>query len=149
MSGATPSPNAITLQAVCARWLGRGILLRGPPASGKSDLLLRLLEAGAELVADDLVRLELRDGRLIARPVAYPGLVELRGQGLFRLPALGASSVDLLVDCRRRLAVRLPSPRVERLLDVPLPRLALVCCEASALARLRTVLLAGPPMGSA
>jgi HPr kinase/phosphorylase len=148
VSGATPPPSSLAVQAVCARWLGRGILLRGAPASGKSDLLLRLLEAGADLLADDLVRLEVRNGRLIARPVAHRGLVELRGQGLVRLPALGASPVDLVVDCRRRLDVRLPAPSAERLLDVTLPRLLLVCREASALARLRTVLLAGPPMGS-
>lgn len=141
MSGTAP-PASLAVQAVCARWLGRGILLRGPPASGKSDLLLRLLEAGADLLADDLVRVEARDGRLVARPVAQEGLVELRGQGLFRLPALAAQPLDLLVDCRRRTDVRLPLPRVEHLLGVALPRVALVCREASALARLRTVLVA-------
>ena len=143
MSGTAP-PASLAVQAVCARWLGRGILLRGPPASGKSDLLLRLLEAGADLLADDLVRVEARDGRLVARPVAQEGLVELRGQGLFRLPALAAQPLDLLVDCRRRLTVRLPPTGVEHLLGVPLPRVALVCREASALARLRTVLVAHP-----
>jgi HPr kinase/phosphorylase len=143
VSGTAP-PASLAVQAVCARWLGRGILLRGPPASGKSDLLLRLLEAGADLLADDLVRVEARDGRLVARPVAQEGLVELRGQGLFRLPALAAQPLDLLVDCRRRLTVRLPPTGVEHLLGVPLPRVALVCREASALARLRTVLVAHP-----
>lgn len=142
MSEATPASFA--LQASCARWLGRGLLLRGQPASGKSDLLLRLLEAGADLVADDLVRLETRGERLVARPVALAGAIELRGQGLYRLAALEAQPVDLLVECRQRLVERLPSPRVESFLGVTVPCLALACREASALARLRTVLLARP-----
>lgn len=135
-------PTSLAVQAVCARWLGRGLLIRGRPASGKSDLLVRLLEAGADLVADDLVRLELRGGRLVARPVAHAGSIELRGQGLYHLPTLAAQPLDLVVDCRQRLAERLPSERRASFLGVALPRLGLVCREASALARLRTVLLA-------
>ena len=38
-------------QEVNGNW--RGILLRGPTASGKSDLSLRFLAAGWRLVADD------------------------------------------------------------------------------------------------
>ncbi|MBC7135922.1 MAG: serine kinase, partial [Oceanibaculum nanhaiense] len=32
---------------------GRAVLLCGPPGSGKSDLALRAIDAGAVLVADD------------------------------------------------------------------------------------------------
>lgn len=143
-------PALRCLHASCVRWLGRGVLLRGPPGRGKSDLLVRLIEAGADLLADDLVELEVRNGRLAARPKAEPGLVELRGQGLYRLPALASQPVHLLVDCRQRLVERLPEPVLEPLLGVPLPRIALACREASALARLRTVLLAAPAaVGSA
>lgn len=149
MSAGPGGPSSVAVQAVCARWLGFGLLLRGRPGSGKSDLLIRLLEAGADLVADDLVRLETRRGRLVARPVAEPGLVELRGQGLFRLPALAGQPLDLLIDCRPRLATRLPRPRAVAFLGVRLPRLPLVCREASALARLRTALLARPAGGPA
>lgn len=142
MSGAGPAGFAV--QAACVRWLGHGLLLRGPPGTGKSDLLLRLLEAGADLVADDLVRLEPCAGCLVARPVAHPGLVELRGQGLARLAALATQRVDVVVDCRLRGGSRLPGLRRESLLGVSLPRLVLACREASAVARLRTVLLAEP-----
>jgi serine kinase of HPr protein (carbohydrate metabolism regulator) len=141
---APAEPAELAVQASCVRWLGRGLLLRGPPGTGKSDLLARLLEAGGDLLADDLVRLAARDGRLLARPVAHPGLLELRGQGLVRLAALAEQPLDLLVDCRARAASRLPEPRPERLLGVALPRLVLACREASAVARLRLVLLAEP-----
>ncbi|MCS6781125.1 MAG: hypothetical protein NZ555_15645 [Geminicoccaceae bacterium] len=144
MSASGLQSERITLQAVCLGWLGRGLLLRGPPGTGKSDLALRLLEAGADLVADDLVALERRDERLIARPVAYPGLVEARGQGLFRLASLPNRALDLLVDCRARTATRLPAPRRETILGVALPVLALACRDASAPARLRLALLAEP-----
>lgn len=141
----TPSaPRELALQASCVRWLGRGLLLRGPPGTGKSDLVARLLEAGGDLLADDLVRLAARDGRLVARPVAHAGLLELRGQGLVRLAALGEQPLDLLVDCRARASARLPERRPESLLGVELPRLVLACREASALARLRLALLAEP-----
>lgn len=144
MSAPDTPAERITLQAVCLGWLGRGLLLRGSPGTGKSDLALRLLEAGADLVADDLVVLERRDTRLIARPVALPGLIEARGQGPFRVASLPARAIDLLVDCRLRAATRLPAPRRETILGIALPVLALACRDASAPARLRLALLAEP-----
>ena len=48
----------------CASRAGDGVLLIGPPGAGKSDLLLRLLARGFDLVADD--RVDIDDG--IARP---------------------------------------------------------------------------------
>jgi hypothetical protein len=78
-------------------WLGRGILLLGRPGSGKSDLALRLIEAGALLVADDLVALEATGNRLVARAHGAPGLIELRGQGIFRQAALAEAAIDIVV----------------------------------------------------
>ena len=53
----------------CASRAGDGVLLIGPPGAGKSDLLLRLLARGFDLVADD--RVDIVDG--IARPVPRSG----------------------------------------------------------------------------
>ena len=56
----------------------RAVLIRGPSASGKSQLALELLEAArtgvlrfAKLVADDRVHLEAVSGRLLARPPGH------------------------------------------------------------------------------
>ncbi|MCX7630175.1 MAG: hypothetical protein N2038_07980 [Geminicoccaceae bacterium] len=139
MSAREATPE-LAVQATCLRWLGRGLLLRGEPGTGKSDLALRLLEAGAFLVADDLVRLERRGDLLIARALAPEGLIEARGQGLFRLPLWPAQPLHLLVDCSRAPGERLPEPALETVLGVALPRIALVCCAASAVARIRLAL---------
>ena len=54
---------------------GRAVLLRGPSGSGKSDLGLRLIDAGASLVADDQCQLSRVGDRIVVRPpVAIVGL---------------------------------------------------------------------------
>ena len=46
---------------------GQAVLLRGPSGSGKSDLALRLIDAGARLVADDQSELSRRGDVMIVR----------------------------------------------------------------------------------
>lgn len=102
------------IHASCAARDGGGVLLLGPSGCGKSDLLLRLLDHGFSLVADD--RVEVVDG--IARPpAALAGLLEVRGLGIVRLPH---------VEARLALAValgpagpRLPEPARHASLDLP------------------------------
>jgi HPr kinase/phosphorylase len=47
-------PDRLQLHASCISIDGSAVLLRGSAGSGKSDLALRLVDAGALLVADDL-----------------------------------------------------------------------------------------------
>ena len=67
------------------RW---AVLLLGASGSGKSDLALRLIDQGAELVADDQTCLRLNDeGQLIvSAPKLLLGMLEVRGLGLINLP---------------------------------------------------------------
>ena len=67
----------------CASRDGAGVLVLGPAGSGKSDLVLRLLDRGFDLVADD--RVEIEHGMARA-PASLAGLIEVRGLGLLRLP---------------------------------------------------------------
>lgn len=130
-------PRAVHGTAVA--WHGKGILLLGPSGSGKSDLALRLIDAGAVLVADDLVRLAADGSRLVARPHGTAGLLELRGQGIFRLPAVAAAAVDLVVRLEPPAdpGERLPAAETFGLAGLSLPVARLDPFAASAVARLR------------
>jgi len=104
----------------CVSKAGAGVLLVGPPGSGKSDLALRLRTHGFDLVADD--RVEVLDG--VARPPpALAGLLEVRGLGIFQLPYAAETRLALVVDLTALLppgGPRLPVPERHATLDLPL-----------------------------
>jgi serine kinase of HPr protein (carbohydrate metabolism regulator) len=118
---------------------GEALLLRGPPGAGKSDLALRLIDGGAQLVADDQTELSRRGDRIWARaPAIIAGLIEVRGIGLLRCQALEEAPLALLVDLVASAAVeRLPEAAVETVLGLAVRRLAIAPFEASAVAKLR------------
>jgi HPr kinase/phosphorylase len=104
--------------ASCAARGESGVLVLGPSGSGKSDLVLRLLNHGFMLVADD--RVEVADG--VARPpLALAGLLEVRGLGIVRLPHRPAARLALAVELG--LGERLPEPASHPALGVPVIRL--------------------------
>ncbi len=118
----------------CAARDGAGVLLLGPPGSGKSDLTLRLLDRGFVLVADDRVEIEAGMARA---PMALAGLLEVRGLGLMRLPFLAEARLHLAVDLAA-LPPRLPVPARHPALDLPL--IGLDPAAASAAARVALAL---------
>ena len=76
-----------------------GVLLLGPSGAGKSDLALRLIAAGAMLVADDRTDLAIEDGGLVATPPkALAGLIEVRNLGIVALPHRSSARIALVVD---------------------------------------------------
>ena len=78
---------------------GAGVLLLGESGAGKSDLALRLIGRGAELVADDRTELCVWRARLMARvPKPLAGLLEVRGLGIVEIEHSGATAVSLVVD---------------------------------------------------
>jgi HPr kinase/phosphorylase len=123
-----------TIHASCVSIDGVALLLRGPSGAGKSDLALRLLDTGADLIADDRTCLQYVDGLLIASaPERLRGLLEIRGLGPVRLPVITSAPVALILDLVPLNDVpRLPEPRYESILDVTLPCLSLHAFEASA-----------------
>ena len=129
------------IYGTCVALEGAGVLLRGPSASGKSDLALRLIEDGATLVADDQVTVESRDGVLhAAAPEPIAGRLEVRGVGIVTLPHAPAS-LKLVVDLVDPADVpRLPDPISEAVCGIPLPVVAIAPFEISAPAKVRHAL---------
>lgn len=116
---------------------GRAIVIRGESGAGKSDLALRLIDRGAQLLSDDYTHVETRDGQVIASPAPnITGLIEVRGLGPVEMPHTDQAPVALVV------AIAPPSgPEPERyppeglstrLCGVDLPLLHLRGLEASA-----------------
>lgn len=121
-----PSFAGQTVHGSAAARDGMGVLLLGPPGSGKSDLLLRLLgRAGWTLVADDQVRIAA--DMTAHAPERLAGMVEARGLGLLRGLPHAPAKLRLVaeLDAPRE---RLPRPRARG----GLPALALDPFAASA-----------------
>jgi HPr kinase/phosphorylase len=137
-------PAPLRLHATAVALSGRAVLLRGPSGSGKSDLALRLIDAGARLVADDRVELRPDGGRLLAEPpAALRGLLEVRGVGIVEVPWTAPVPAALVCDLVPADAVeRLPEPDAETLAGHALPRVRLHAFHAGTAAALR-LLLAG------
>jgi len=142
------------MHATCVDIGGWGVLIQGPPGSGKSDLALRLIDApggglsgrqhSAVLVADDQTVLTLNAGELWARPPkAIEGLIELRGLGILKVPYRKQAVLRLIVTLTLGDAVpRLPYPHdlTTEILTVKLLNLRLDPQLASAPARVRAAL---------
>ena len=109
---------------------GDALLLLGPPGAGKSDLLLRLIDKGFTLVADDQVLI--KDG-MASPPPALAGLLEVRGLGLFRLPFIAPARLRLAISLGSTMAERLPRPSLHSQLN--LPEITLDATHPSAAAR--------------
>jgi serine kinase of HPr protein (carbohydrate metabolism regulator) len=120
----------------------RAVLLRGPSGSGKSDLGLRLIDAGGQLVADDQSELVRVGERIVVRPPStIAGLIEVRGVGIIRLDPLMEAPLALIADLVAAKTIeRLPLLRTEQILGLDLPLIAVAPFEASAVAKLRLAL---------
>lgn len=121
-----------------------GVLLCGPSGCGKSDLALRLIDCGAELVADDRSALTTENGTVIVRaPETILGKFEVRGFGVVRITARPSVRLALVVELGQT-PERLPVPETIDLLGCPLRLLRLPAFEASTPAKIRLAIRAGP-----
>ena len=135
---------SLLLHATAVAIDGRAVLLGGPSGSGKSDLALRLIDAGARLVADDQSELSRRGDVLMVRaPATIAGLIEARGLGILRLNALAEAPVGLIAELVPADRIeRLPPRRTRAILGIAVPLIEIAPFEASAAAKLRLALRA-------
>lgn len=143
-----PSPHRFGIMSqLHANCIGIGehaLLLRGASGSGKSSISLRLINAGAFLIADDRTDVTARDGRLIATaPPTIAGLCEVRGIGIVRgLPYRDQGDVrvliDLVEDCD--LVDRMPDYASEEICGITVPRWTLCASDLAIEAKIRIAL---------
>mgnify|MGYP003651722531 CR=1 FL=1 len=116
-----------------------GVLLRGAPGSGKSDLALRLIDRGATLVADDRTVLR-RQGAavLLSPPDTIRGRLEVRGLGIVPVDHAFAVPLLLIIDLVAADKIeRMPLPRRETVLGQAVSLISLAPFETSAPAKVR------------
>jgi HPr kinase/phosphorylase len=86
---------SVTLHGCMVDMRGVGVLIMGKSGSGKSETAIGLLERGASLVADDMVRIKRVGGELVASaPDLSRGYMEIRGIGIVNVANLyGLASI--------------------------------------------------------
>lgn len=119
-----PEQAEVQVHASAVAVDGRGCLITGASASGKSTLAIEMIALGAELVSDDRVDIRRADGRLVmSAPAAIAGMIEARGAGILRLGGRGEAPLALIVDLDTPENARLPEPRRRELLGIACPLL--------------------------
>ena len=119
----------------------RGVLISGASGTGKSDLALRALRVGFELISDDYTEVFVSQHRGKARLFAAPpatirGRIEVRGQGILPHPHRTLTPVDLIVHLQKKLPDRMPVPEVTPVLGLNIPSLRIRAVEASSVAKM-------------
>ncbi|MEN9575536.1 MAG: Hpr(Ser) kinase/phosphatase [Verrucomicrobiota bacterium] len=129
---------------------GVGVLIRGESGIGKSESILALIERGYSLVADDMTRVMLVDGREVVGTSAdlTRNHMEIRGIGIVNVAAMfGAKSIrpEKRIDLILTLKLWDEVPDIDRLgmeeeyqeiLGVPIPHMTIPVKPGRDLARL-------------
>ncbi len=136
----------ITIHATTIAFEGAAAILRGPSGSGKSDLALRLIDRGAQLVSDDQTILFVEGGRLMAQsPAEIVGKMEVRGIGVIPVGPPVVAPVVLLIDLVDLEEVpRVPTYDRVELVGFKVPAIKLAPFELSAPAKVRLALRTMP-----
>ena len=131
-----------SIHASSVEFMGSGVLICGNSGSGKSDLCLRLMDVGAQLVADDQTQIENIAGKLTATcPEKLRGLIEVRGIGIIKTPFIPKTEIHLKLVLQPNEKIdRMPKPCTEVIEGLQIPVFALDAFEASAVLKVKTYL---------
>ncbi|PCD03563.1 aldolase [Sphingomonas spermidinifaciens] len=122
-----------TLHASCVAINGRAVLIVGRSGAGKSDLALRLIDRGAQLVSDDYTILRRSGGTLLAAPPAnIAGRIEVRGIGIVEMPHVADVPVALILSIEAEPDRMPPAPELRRIAGIDVPCGAVAALEPSA-----------------
>jgi len=140
-----------TIHATTVALDGRGVLICGGAGCGKSDLGLRLIEAGAVLVSDDYTEVGPVGDNLVAQaPETIQGKMEVRGLGIVDMEFAPSAPVCLRVELVGRDRVeRLPDPGVVVIEGIEIPEIRICGFDASAAAKVRLAVSSVRPGGMA
>ena len=129
-----PRLSAETLHCSTVAVDGRAVLITGPSGSGKSDLTLRLIDRGYNLVSDDQTIIKKDGERIIASaPPTIAGKLEVRGIGIVEMDRVDGVPVALIVELTSSEIQRLPDDSRERpLLGIKVPLVSVDAMTASA-----------------
>ena len=113
---------------------GDGVLFRGPSGSGKSDLALRMINYGAQLVSDDQVCLTRRnDNIFMSSPPTIRNSMEVRGIGIVNTIAKKEAPLILVLNMSpNNAASRMPIWQLCTFLDIKVPAVEFAPFEISA-----------------
>ena len=129
-------------QGTCIAFGEEAVLFRGPSGSGKSDLALRCIEKGADLISDDQTILCKKNKKIIATaPRTIAGKLEVRGLGIVDFPYRENASLVLVLDLINEGAVeRLPKIDFVDYFDIKIPNLRILSFESSAVEKVSLAL---------
>lgn len=131
------------IHASCVDINGRGVLIIGKSESGKSDLILRLIDQGANLVADDRCDIFPENQTLIAQaPENIKGLIEVWGIGIVKMPFIERTYIHLIVNLvEREQTERMPDDNKNQdLYGISIKEISLYPFDTSATAKIRLAL---------
>jgi HPr kinase/phosphorylase len=146
--------TSLTVHGSCVAFGNNAVLIRGNPGSGKSDLVLQLIDSQgyglgtkllrAKLVADDQV-VFLRDkGSVFASPPQIlNGKLEIRGRGIITVSHQKKAKLCLVIDLKPQVEItRMPEPSdmIADILGLQFTRYCVDPTTPSAAARIRSFL---------
>lgn len=145
--------SPIHIHASCLEIDGCGVLLRGPSGSGKSSLVLQMLDAGEALfLGDDQIEIIADGQNLRARPAErLAGLLHIHGLGIDHRPHIKETHIKLIVElvpvAERDSILPLAEPSYVEIEGISLPCIRLCAYDMATPARLLRAAQMIPALG--